>query len=181
VELSLCQDGLVAIKYVVGDATEVEGAGPHAIAHVCSDSGGWGKGFVLAISRRWPDPETAYRKWVRSGDGFSLGMVQLVHVGKDLSVANMVAQHGYVSAANPVAVRYDALDDCLRKLAGRLESGTTVQMPRIGCGLAGGRWEKVEPILEERLISTGFEVRVYDLLAVRDSPTTSSRRAPPQE
>ncbi len=117
---------------------------------------------------------------MRSGDGFSLGMVQLVHVDKDLSVANMLAQHGYVSAANPVAVRYDAVDD-LRKLAGRLESGTTVQMPRIGCGLAGGRWEKVEPILEERLISTGFEVRVYDLLAVRDSPTTSFLRVPPQE
>lgn len=92
-------------------------------------------------------------------------MVQLVRVGQDLLVANMVAQHGYVSAANPVAVRYEALDECLRKLAGRLDGGTTVQMPRIGCGLAGGRWERVEPIIEQRLVAAGFEVLVYDLLA----------------
>lgn len=33
-----------------------------------------------------------------------------------LCVANMVAQHGYVNPANPVAIRYDALARCLSKL-----------------------------------------------------------------
>jgi hypothetical protein len=36
-----------------------------------------GKGFVLAISRHWPEPEAAYRRWARSGQKFGLGMVQL--------------------------------------------------------------------------------------------------------
>ncbi|MEV6001124.1 Appr-1-p processing protein, partial [Streptomyces griseomycini] len=27
--------------------------GVKVIAHVCNDIGGWGKGFVLAVSRRW--------------------------------------------------------------------------------------------------------------------------------
>lgn len=38
-------------------------------------------------------------------------------------------------------------------------------MPRIGCGLAGGTWDQIEPLLEERLVCAGFDVRVYDLPA----------------
>src|SRR4029077_8760714 len=32
---------------------------------VCNDAGGWGKGFVIAVSRRWPEPERRYRAWHR--------------------------------------------------------------------------------------------------------------------
>ena len=35
-------------------------------------------------------------------------------------------------------------------------------MPRIGCGLAGGRWGQVEPIILDELVSLGIEVTVYD-------------------
>jgi hypothetical protein len=35
-------------------------------------------------------------------------------------------------------------------------------MPRIGCGLAGGDWNKVEAIINKTLISNGLEVFVYD-------------------
>jgi len=47
------------INYVRGDATVPSVKGVKVIAHVCNDSGGWGKGFVLALSRRWPEPEEA--------------------------------------------------------------------------------------------------------------------------
>ena len=53
------------ITFVRGDATTPSGKGPKIIAHVCNDIGGWGKGFVLALSRRWPEPERAYRAWHR--------------------------------------------------------------------------------------------------------------------
>ncbi|MBO0832544.1 MAG: macro domain-containing protein [Actinobacteria bacterium] len=151
------------ITYLIGDATAPEGSVPGVIAHVCNDSGGWGKGFVVAISRRWPEPEAAYRRWVRSGQEFGLGMVQLVRVEDDLRVANMVAQHGYVTRANPVAVRYDALAQCLSKLAEHAEQGTLIHMPRIGCGLAGGNWDQVEQLIDEHLTVAGLDVRVYDL------------------
>jgi hypothetical protein len=36
-------------------------------------------------------------------------------------------------------------------------------MPRIGCGLAGGTWDRVEPVLESTLAAAGVEVVVYDL------------------
>ena len=35
-------------------------------------------------------------------------------------------------------------------------------MPRIGCGLAGGKWAKVEPIIE-RATAGLCDVFVYDL------------------
>lgn len=35
-------------------------------------------------------------------------------------------------------------------------------MPRIGCGLAGGKWERIEPIILEELVAKGVEATVYD-------------------
>jgi hypothetical protein len=59
-------------------------------------------------------------------------MVQLVTVEDHLSVANMVAQHGYVSPANPVAIRYDALAYIYdKKYAVFYKSHGWTQKPRI--------------------------------------------------
>jgi hypothetical protein len=35
-------------------------------------------------------------------------------------------------------------------------------MPRIGCGLAGGRWEQIEPLIHRNLTARGIAVTVYD-------------------
>jgi O-acetyl-ADP-ribose deacetylase (regulator of RNase III) len=155
--------GSQSIVYLKGDATAPVGSGPYVIVHICNDLGGWGKGFVLALSKRWRAPEVAYRKWAASGVTFELGMLQIVPVTQKILVANLVAQHGYASRAKPVAVDYEALRACLEKLTGRLASCTTVAMPRIGCGLAGGKWELIEPIVAQTLCARGFRVEVYDL------------------
>jgi hypothetical protein len=54
-----------ALDVAPGDATAPQGTGPKVIAHVCDDMGGWGKGFVVALSKRWPEPEAAYQRWHR--------------------------------------------------------------------------------------------------------------------
>ncbi|MFF4531687.1 macro domain-containing protein [Streptomyces sp. NPDC001407] len=155
------------ITYVRGDATQPIGPGPKIIAHVSNDSGGWGAGFVVALSRRWPQPEAAYRQWYRDGTngGFALGAVQLVGVEDGLWVANMIGQHGIRSRARTTApVRYDAVDQALASLAERaLALSASVHMPRIGCGLAGGRWAEIEPLIGHRLTDQGVPVTVYDL------------------
>jgi hypothetical protein len=56
---------MIDIQYLKGDATCPQSAGVKIICHVCNDLGGWDKGFVLALSRRWPEPEEAYRTWYR--------------------------------------------------------------------------------------------------------------------
>ncbi|WP_304455092.1 hypothetical protein [Nocardiopsis sp. YSL2] len=74
------------LRFVRGDATSPQAAGPKVIAHVCNNRGGWGKGFVLAPSRRWPEPERDYRAWHRrrAANDFGLGAVRLVQVGPDV-------------------------------------------------------------------------------------------------
>jgi O-acetyl-ADP-ribose deacetylase (regulator of RNase III) len=71
-----------AIEYTAGDATRPLGADNRVIVHVCNDEGGWGKGFVVAISKRWPEPEARYREWYRErrANDFGLGVVQFVKV-----------------------------------------------------------------------------------------------------
>src|SRR5262249_13954931 len=54
------------IQYLQGDATSPQAKGDKIIAHICNDLGGWGKGFVLAVSRRWSEPEASYREWHRN-------------------------------------------------------------------------------------------------------------------
>ena len=84
---------MIPLRIIAGDATNPHAKGPKIIAHVCNDLGGWGKGFVMAISRRWPEPGHAYRQWhhERAGNDFSLGATQLVQVQPDIWVANMIA------------------------------------------------------------------------------------------
>lgn len=153
------------IKYVNGDATQPRGSGNAIICHVCNDIGGWGRGFVLAISKRWKEPEASYREWyrLREENDFALGATQIVRVDQELWVANMVSQHGIHSDHDGPPIRYDALGDCVRSLAdSAMEFGASIHMPRIGCGLAGGLWENIEPILDEHLISKRIAVHVYD-------------------
>ncbi|MET7701965.1 macro domain-containing protein [Streptomyces sp. NPDC005485] len=153
------------ITYVRGDATVPLGKGVKVIAHVCNDIGGWGKGFVLALSRRWPEPEAAYRAWHRgrAANDFGLGAVQLVRAERYVWVANMVGQRGIRTGSKGVPVRYEAIDAALTALADRAaELGASVHMPRIGCGLAGGKWSRIEPLVGERLVRRGISVTVYD-------------------
>lgn len=157
------------ITYLDGDATIPTGEGPRILAHVCNDRGGWGKGFVLELSKRHPQPEAWYRHWFKAAEGggrFHLGAVQFVPIRLSKEplvtvfwVANMIAQCGY-SGAGRTALKYDALEECLGKVAefGR-EHGASVHMPRIGTGLAGGDWRKIGPIVERAL--SGLEVFVY--------------------
>lgn len=155
-----------SIQYRVGDATAPAAAGNKILCHVCNDVGAWGKGFVVALSRKWSGPERAYREWYRNREDndFGLGAVQLVQVGNDLWVANLLGQHGLKRQRGRPPIRYEALEACLRKVAHEAkDKNASVHMPRIGCGLAGGTWEEIEPIIQRTLCNVGIAVAVYDL------------------
>jgi O-acetyl-ADP-ribose deacetylase (regulator of RNase III) len=158
---------MAQIHYLQGDATSPQAKGPKVIAHICNDQGGWGKGFVLAVSQRWPEPQAAYRSWHRdrANNDFGLGATQLVQVSPDKWVANMIGQHGIKTGrSSGPPIRYEAVDQCLRNLAAlATELKATVHMPRIGCGLAGGRWDRIEPLIISQLISSDVSVTVYDM------------------
>lgn len=166
------------VKYITGDATQPTSPtaqGNCVIAHVCNDIGKWGKGFVLAISSRWPWIRKEYIAW-KSGlpphpqvvgqTAFRLGGVQLVQVGPNLYVANLIAQHGIRQGSQP-PIRYEALQECLDWLGNYAKEhlqNPSIHAPRLGCGLAGGKWETVLPIIENSTITRrGIPFLVYNL------------------
>lgn len=155
------------ITYFEGDATQPSGEGRKILVHVCNDAGGWGKGFVVAISKRWPDPERRYREWHRSrdehGQPFALGAVQFVEVGQNLTVANLIGQHGMGIRHGQPPIRNEAIRAGLREIASfALKHQASVHMPRIGCGLAGGKWEEIVPMIDAELAAKCIAVTVYD-------------------
>lgn len=153
---------MTTVRHLVGDAVWPQDEGLKVIVHVCNDAGGWGAGFAAALSRRWPEPEQCYR-WAHARYGSTLGRTQCVMVENDTWVMNAIAQHGYSAPGKP-AIRYYALARALEEIASfAVHKRASVHMPRIGCGLAGGDWEQVEPIIEGELCSRGIEVNVYDL------------------
>lgn len=164
------------ITYVNGDATLPEGPGNKIIAHVVNDQGAMGKGFVVPLMERYPNVKPRYQEWHRVGreDGtkFALGNVQFVEVARAslfepevIWVANMVAQHGYRKNYNDPPVKYldeDALCHALDRLAVfAVQTRSSIHMPKIGCGLAGGKWEDVEEIIKRTLGVYTLDVTVY--------------------
>jgi O-acetyl-ADP-ribose deacetylase (regulator of RNase III) len=152
------------VNYIIGDATNPKIDGNKIIVHICNDIGGWGKGFVMAISKRWKEPELRYREWFKSKENFELGRVQFVQVENEIWVANLIGQHKINRDENGNApIRYKAILSGL-ELVGQLaiEKNATAHMPRIGCGLAGGTWDKIEPLIQKTLMTNGIETYVYD-------------------
>ena len=152
------------INYIKGDATQPASKGNKIITHICNDIGGWGKGFVLAISKKWKEPEAKYREWYKSQENFALGEVQFVQVEDDLWIANMIAQRDIKRGKDgSVPFRGEALSECLAKVKDfAQENNCSVHMPRIGTGLAGGKWEDIEPRIQKELLDHQVDVTVYD-------------------
>lgn len=151
------------IKYLKGDATKPQSEdGQGIIAHVCNDVGGWGAGFVTAISKKWPQPESEYRKL--SKNKRKVGNVQFIVVGPNLVVANMVGQNGLkFNEFGVPAVNYAAIEITMDKVCKMADSmGVDVHIPRIGCGLAGGDWELMEFILNRIVREYKCHIYVYD-------------------
>ena len=160
------KESISVVSYVRGDATRPEAAGPKVIVHICNDVGGWGRGFVLALSRRFREPEACYRAAFAGAEPPALGDVQLVSVADDITVANLIGQRGLSPSpeTGEPPVRYAAIETGLGRVAAFASArSASVHMPRIGCGLAGGSWDRIEPILLRTLDAAGVATYVYDL------------------
>lgn len=156
------------IRYIIGDATQPQGEDKKLIIHCCNDIGVWGAGFVTALSKRWKQPEQSYREWMSDRtDGYTqLGQVQFCPTtDPDIRVANIIGQHRVGEDENGNSpVRYDALEQGFQTVARyAMEYDASVHGPRLGSGLAGGDWKRIESLLEHEIVSKGISVTIYDL------------------
>lgn len=167
----------MSITYLKGDATKPVGGGLKIIIHVANCNNGWGRGFVLALSAKWKEPEAEFRKlflntpkseWINL-----LGDAQAIIVEKDIVVVNMIAQKGYgknncqkhrtSEHDTETPLQLDALDECLRKISKAAEKleNVSIHGPRFGAGLAGGNWNDIEKLINKHL--SDLPVFIYDL------------------
>lgn len=167
---------MIPIRYLNGDALDPVPRyrqtvdHPAVIAHVVNDVGRYGAGFAGAVAKRYPHARSNYLQW-SVGDGnpswpkFQLGSVQVFPIEPTgLWMAHLLAQRGLRSPRNKVPLDLDSLKESLRGLwLWSTISEAEVHMPEIGCGLAGGSWGQVEPLVTKFLSGKDIPVTVYRL------------------
>lgn len=100
------------------------------------------------------------------GDINKLGQVQshtFKHIGnrtKDLYVYNLYTQYHWTSTNKEIPLDYESLTISLRKI-GILHPGSTISLPKIGCGLAGGDWNIVQGIIKKELKNNNIIIVNY--------------------
>jgi hypothetical protein len=155
----------MSIVFRAGDATNYRGNTLRVLVHIVNDkTPNWGGGgFAVQLSERFPSVATSFRAWWRRTPKARLGRVHFCEVAPRIVVASVIAQRGYGPSKKP-RIRYDALKQGLGVVARYSTThNATLQMPRIGCGLAGGSWPVIRGIVHETLVDKGVRVLVYDL------------------
>lgn len=124
-----------------------------------------GSGIARALFEKWPEVKEQYHMAFEiMPDQFPeqyLGYMQPVELD-GIVVVNLFTQQNFGNDGQ-VYLSYNALKQALHGLKEYCHSWgyKTIALPKIGCGLAGGNWDKVKPIIEE--ILEDFTVKVYYL------------------
>ena len=121
------------------------------ILHGCNAMGQMGMGVAKAIRLKWPAAYQAYRRrFIR--EGLHVGEVIFVDVAPGIVVANAITQNATAKYPGQVVVDYAGIETACKAVAEvAVARGLTVNFPLIGCGLAGGDWGIVQPIIEKAL------------------------------
>src|SRR5690606_12179797 len=95
---------------------------------------------------------------------FDLGNVQFVKVTDDIWIANMIAQRDIKPDKDGLPpIRYTFVSEGVERVSQFAKrQHASVQMPRIGCGLAVGQRTEIEKIINDILIAHEIETTVYD-------------------
>lgn len=139
-----------------------------AIAHGCNCFCTMGAGIAPQMAKAFKADERALEGPKFKGSMNKLGMIDYGFVetekqDKKMAVINAYTQYGFGANhpggdSNPLD--YAALRLCLKKINHRFK-GKLIGLPKIGCGLAGGDWDKVSQMIQEELIDCQVTVVNY--------------------
>jgi hypothetical protein len=162
---------LGTLRIVEGDATSPQTTHEKEVCiipHCCNDLGAWGAGFVLALSRKWKDPEEIYKAYCHKNENL-LGRVCYAKMSNFLVVANMIGQHGCGIKDGIIPVKYKALANAMDRVAcfvdhvkEQVKNPVVIHCPKFGSDLAGGKWEFILELIRELWLEKGIDVVVYE-------------------
>lgn len=146
------------MSYKVGNLIELAQKGHFdLIAHGANCFCTFGAGIAKAIKNTFPE---AYKKDLETvkGDYKKLGHFSLAEIslesGGRLAVANLYTQYywGKANTTNDTKdVRYKAIEDSLLRLKKITNKDSRIGLPKLGAGLAMGKWEVIEKIISDIL------------------------------
>jgi O-acetyl-ADP-ribose deacetylase (regulator of RNase III) len=156
------------IKTIVDDLLEVKSG---AIIHGCNCIGVMGAGVALAVRKKYPHAYSAYvdhcndsRKLAGVAHAL-LGTNHYVQLTPELCLINAFTQ--LVPGVHSRMVNYDAVVTCFEDAQKYLKDRSAVMpqiisFPKIGAGLAGGRWEIISSIID-LVVDDTIEKQLYVL------------------
>ena len=165
------------LRIIEGDATEPQTTHEKEvvlISHICNNEKIWGGGFVIALSKKWHEPEKIYRDFCERHTMATiilpiLGKVCYAKINNHLVVANMIGQCGTVSVDNPIPIKYRALANCMEEVVSYIEmiksqtsNPVVIHAPKFGSLRAKGNWDFILELIREIWLENGIDVVIYD-------------------
>lgn len=126
------------------------------IAHGVNCQGIMGSGVAKVLYQKWPENKFMYQDYchTRHPDKL-LGDILDVITKDNKVIINCFTQLNY-GYDKQLYLSYEALEKCINKI--KDWGYTQIAIPKIGCGLAGGDWEKVKEILNRVAPEITFKV-----------------------
>lgn len=120
------------------------------LIHGCNCFCKMGSGVAKTVREIYPEAWEADQKTIR-GDESKLGTYTFwggrhYYYNQPITVINLYSQYNY--NRRKINADYDAIEKGLKKLA-FVCNGSSIAMPRIGAGLAGGDWDIIKKIIND--------------------------------
>ena len=119
-------------------------------------------GIAKQISEKIPDAVRADNE-TKPGDITKLGNFTIgsIIVGDKINgiILNLYTQYMYGTDSRKVD--YEALTLCLRKV-NKIYANSTIGLPMIGAGLAGGDWNLISKIIRRELFNMDVTIVIYE-------------------
>ena len=147
------------MKTIKGDLIQLAKDGKFdVIAHGCNCQTVMGAGIAKSIKQNFLPAYAADMKTTK-GDRKKLGTCTFAAIlPSNLIVVNAYTQFDYKGRG--VKVDYDAVRSCMKWIAEKFPR-SRIGLPKIGAGLAGGDWEKIQKIIEEEMFAVDVTIVEY--------------------
>ena len=131
------------------------------LCHQVNCMGKMGSGIARTVREKFPNAYHDYMTLCLFGGKTTkqlLGGIQFCECGQKI-IVNMFGQETYGTFGQHTD--YDAFRKCLKHIHNNVPAGSTIAFPHgIGCGLGGGKWAVILPMIEEEL-AADYEVEVW--------------------
>jgi len=141
------------MKIIKGDLIKLAKEGRFdVIVHGCNCFCTQGAGIAKQMKKEFNTDKFPLEKPKYKGSINKLGCIDYKEFEK-VTVVNAYTQYNYGknhSDGDKNPLDYEAFTLCMRKINHRFK-GLHIGLPKIGCGLAGGSWNKVKEIINKEL------------------------------